>query len=156
MKRLTTSALGRTAIAAALVALSACSDETTGLEAVDLAGDWVATKYEFTDRTTVQQTVDLIARDGVMFDVSIEESGRVTLRFVDGVGALTTEIGTLRSWVTGSGRDEQAHAEITTGARTYLVGVDGDALVLVDADRIFEPRPGVLVPATLRAELLPS
>lgn len=143
-------------LAVVLVMLPACSSETTGLEAVDLAGDWVATKYEMTDRTTVQQTVDLIARDGVMFDVSIEESGRVTLRFVDAAGALSTEIGTLRSWVTGSGRDEQAHAEISTGARTYLVGVDGDALILVDADRLFEPRPGVIVPATLRAELLQS
>lgn len=141
----------------AALSTTACSNETTGLEAVDLAGEWVATKFELTDRTTVQQTVDLITRDGVAFTATIEESGRVTLRFVDGAGATTTDVGTLRSWITGSGRDEQAHAEITAGGQTYLVGKEADALILVDADRRLEIFGGASsVPATLRVELLPN
>lgn len=133
-----------------------CSSETTGLEAVDLAGSWVATKYEVTDRTVVQATVDLIERDGVDFRLTIRESGDVTINFDDGAGQQATLSGTLRSWVTGSGDDAQAHAQITAQSRTFLVGLDRDALVLVDADIVFDTGTGLLVPATLRIELLRS
>lgn len=141
-------------LASAMV--SACASETTGLEAVDLAGSWIATKYEVTDRTTVQATVDLIERDGVDFRLTIQESGSIAINFNDGFGQSSTVSGTLRSWVTGSGEDEQAHAEITAAGRTYLVGRDVDALVLVDADIAFGIGGGVFVPATLRIELLPN
>ena len=144
----------RIAFALLAVAVCGCETETTGLEAVDLAGEWVATKYELTDRTTVQVTLDLVARDGASFVARIDESGSVTLTFQDGRGGGSTDTGTLRSWVTGSGRDEQAHAEITAGGQRYLVGVDGDALVLVDSDRAFVIGGGTEVPATLRIELL--
>lgn len=139
---------------AAFLVLPGCASETTGLEAVDLMGSWVATKYEVTDRTTVQATIDLIERDGVDFRLLIQESGSVTMTFDDGSGQLTTLSGTLRSWVTGSGDDEQAHAEITAEGRTFLVGLDADALVLVDADITFDTGTGLFVPATLRIELL--
>lgn len=133
-----------------------CSDETTGLEAVDLAGSWVATKYEVTDRTVAQSTTDLIERDGVDFRLRIEESGAVSMELDPGNGTLITRTGTLRSWVTGSGDDEQAHAEITAEGRLFLVGLDVDALVLVDADITFDTGTGIFVPATLRIELLRS
>lgn len=145
------------ALAVLLIAsslMSGCSGETTGLEAVDLAGSWIATKYEVTDRTVVQATVDLIERDGVDFRLIIQESGSITINFDDGFGQSSTLSGTLRSWVTGSGDDEQAHAEIAAEGRTFLVGLDVDALVLVDADIAFDVGGGLFVPATLRIELL--
>lgn len=138
------------------IGLSGCSTETTGLEAIDLAGSWIATKYEVTDRTVAQVTVDLIERDGVDFRLSIQESGNITINFDDGAGQQAILSGTLRSWVTGSGSDEQAHAEITTQGRTFLVGLDAGALILVDGDIFFDTGTGSFVPATLRIELLRS
>ncbi len=135
--------------------LLGCDSETTGLEAVDLEGEWVATSYAFTDRTVIQGSVDLVARDGASFEVTIDSEGRAEMTFDDGSGQLQTATGQLRSWVETIGGEETPKATLSFGARLFHVGRDSDLLILVDPDQFFDlggnNQP---LPVTLRVELL--
>ena len=121
------------AVAASLV-LVGCSDDGTGLEAVDLQGMWNATIYEFTDNANSQNVVDIIQRDGASFTLTVDATGSASTLLDDGLGGSSSDSGILTS----------AGTTLTLGGVAFDAVRSGNVLTLTNANRQFDFGSGVL------------
>ena len=128
-----------TAVAASLV-LTGCSDDGTGLEAVDLQGTWNATVYEYTDNTNSSNVVDIIQRDAASFSLTVDASGNASTLFDDGLGDNNSDSGNLNS----------AGTTLTLAGVAFDAVRNGNVLTLTNANRQFDFGSGSSVSATLR------
>ncbi len=128
-----------TAVAVSLV-LTGCSDDGTGLEAVDLQGTWNATVYEYTDNANSSNVVDIIQRDGASFTLTVDASGNASTLFDDGLGDSNSDSGSLDSVGT----------TLTLGGVPFDAVRNGNVLTLTNANRQFDFGSGSSVSATLR------
>ena len=114
-------------------------DDTTGLDADDLAGTWTAGVYEYTDNADAQNVVDVIVRDGASFTLTVDAGGNADTLFDDGLGSTSSDSGTLNS----------TNTTLTLGGATFDAQRNGDLLTLMDANQSFDFGGGS-TPATLR------
>ena len=122
------------------LALAGCSDNGTGLEAVDLQGTWNATVYEYTDNANSSNVVDIIQRDGASFSLTVDASGNASTLFDDGLGDNNSDSGTLNS----------AGTTLTLAGVAFDAVRNGNVLTLTNANRQFDFGSGSSVSATLR------
>ena len=127
-----------TAVAVSLV-LTGCSDDGTGLEAVDLQGTWNATVYEYTDNANSSNVVDIIQRDGASFSLTVDASGSASTLFDDGLGDNNSDSGNLNS----------AGTTLTLAGVAFDAVRNGNVLTLTNANRQFDFGSGSSVSATL-------
>ena len=127
-----------TAIAASLV-FAGCSDNGTGLEAVDLQGTWIASVYKYTDNANAQNVVDLIQRDGASFTLTVDANGNASTLFDDGVGGSSSDSGTLNS----------AGTTLTLGGMAFGAVRSGNVLTLMNPSAQFDFGSGSATSATL-------
>ena len=130
--------VGIAAMMTAVLALVGCGD-STGLDAEDLQGSWVATVYEYTDSANSQNVVDIIQRDGASFTLDVDEAGNAATVFIDGLGSTSSDTGMLNSTST----------MLTLGGITFDAVRDSDVLTLTYDNSSFDFGSGA-VPATLR------
>lgn len=114
-----------TMAAAAAILFAGCGDGGTGLDAVDLQGTWTATVYEFTDNANASNVVDIIARDGATFTLTVDASGTASTLLDDGVGGSSSDSGTLD----GTG------TSLTLGGVVFAAVRNGNVLTLTNADQ---------------------
>jgi len=124
---------------AASLALVGCGD-STGLDAEDLQGSWVASVYQYTDNANSQNVVDIIQRDGAVYSLVVNADGGASTLLDDGLGSTSSDSGTLNSTST----------VITLGETTFGAVRDGDRLTLTDASSTFDFGSGSSTSATLR------
>ncbi len=124
-------------IAASLVIIGC--DDTTGLDANDLRGTWLASVYEYTDNADAQNVVDIVQRDGASFTLTVDATGTAATLFDDGLGSTSSDSGTLNS----------TNTTLTLGGATFDAQRNGDLLTLIDASQSFDFGSGS-TPATLR------
>ena len=121
-----------------LTAVAACGD-STGLDAEDLAGTWVANVYEYTDNAVSQNVVDIIDRDGATFQLSVDANGTASTVLDDGMGSTSSDSGTLDS----------TSMTLTLAGVPFDATRDGDLLTLVYTESSFDFGAGSTL-ATLR------
>ena len=120
-----------------------CGDDSTGLEAVDLHGIWVATVYEFTDNANPQSVVDIIQRDGASFRLTVDADGSASTLLDDGVGGNSSDSGTLNS----------SGTSLTLGGTAFEALRNSNVLTLTHPTDQFDFGSGSSVSATLRIVL---
>lgn len=123
--------------------MAACGDDGTGIEAVDLAGTWAATVYEFRDNADPQGVVDIIQRDGASFTLTVDASGESSTLLDDGVGGSSSDSGNLNS----------AGTVLTLSGIPFETVRSGNTLTLTNANQQFDFGTGSAVSATLRVVL---
>ena len=131
-----------TAVAASLV-LAGCSDDGTGLEAVDLQGTWIANVYEYTDNANSSNVVDIIQRDGASFTLTVDATGNANTLLDDGLGGSSSDSGSLNSLGT----------TLTLAGVAFDAVRNGNVLTLTNSSRQFDFGSGSSVSATLRIVL---
>lgn len=61
-----------------VLVFAGCEDDATGVEIADLAGDWTATQFEYTDNSIPALSLDAISDAGGTVTLSVAESGAFT------------------------------------------------------------------------------
>ena len=131
---------GLTIAVATSLALAGCSDNGTGLEAVDLQGTWLATVHEYTDNANSSNVVDIIQRDAASFSLTVDASGNASTLFDDGLGDNNSDSGNLNS----------AGTTLTLAGIAFDAVRSGNVLTLTNSNRQFDFGSGSSVSATLR------
>lgn len=92
-------AVRRSLFALLLPLVSSCVGETVlGFEIGDIGGLWIAAQYEFVRTSSSSDRVNIIARDGASFILSVDDSVRppiVGSTLDDGSGMVTSRSGTV-------------------------------------------------------------
>ena len=131
---------GMTMVIATGLVLAGCSDDGTGLEAVDLEGMWNAPVYEYTDNANASNVVDVIQTNGASFTLTVDAAGSASTLFDDGLGGTSSDSGNLNS----------AGTTLTLGGVAYDAVRNGNVLTLTNANRQFDFGGGSSVSATVR------
>ena len=115
----------------ALVLMAGCGDDSTGLEADDLAGTWTATSMVFTQTAAPMASVDIVAQDMAVLTLVLTAASTYTLTFVFPPDA-TENINEMGTYTTTS-----TSITITpTGgtAETSALSRDGDTMTVTQDD----------------------
>ena len=115
----------------ALVLMAGCGDDSTGLEADDLAGTWTATSLVFTQTAAPMASVDIVAQDMAVLTIVLTAASTYTLTFVfppdptenvNEAGTYTTTSTTITITPTGE------------AAETSAISRDGDTMTTTQDD----------------------
>ena len=117
-------------------------DTTADFGAVNLAGEWDAIVYEYTDNANAT-VIDIIQRDGASFMLTVDSNGEASTLFDNGLGNTSSDSGTLNSTET----------TLTLAGVTYTAELSGDVLTLRDPDSSFDFGNGS-VSASLRIVMI--
>ena len=129
--------------ALALILMTACGDDSTGVEPDDLAGTWTATAMVFTQTASPNQVVDVVPLGaGLTLVLGADASYTVTFVFPPDpdeveTGAYTVTGTNLNLSPTGTGSPE-----------TFTISRDGNTMTLTLAD-FFDFTEGVEEAATM-------
>ena len=133
----------RLVILATTAFIAAACGDSTGITVEDLAGDWEATQFRFTNNSNSSEVVDLIT-GGATLDVIVAASGTVTSVFDDGQGGSSSDSGTFSA----------SGTTLTIAGDTFEAERSGDVLILTDENNEYDfDNDGSDDPATLQIRL---
>jgi len=136
------------ALVLALTTTGCGEDEPLAPVVGDLGGTWLASVYEFTDNTTGQLVVDVIARDDATFRILIDSSlNPPGLSAVYGAGSGPTQS------FTAVGEVDVFAGTLSVGAGVFQIDHDGDNMTLTNPNAFFSFGPGQGFESTLRIEM---
>ena len=127
--------------ALALILMTACGDDGTGLETDDLAGTWTAASMIFTQTAAPMEPVDLVAQDMAVLTLVLTADSTYTFTFVfppdttaneNETGTYAVVGDTLTLNPTGTGSPEE-----------FEIARDDDTMTLTDSGEMFEFDPMV-------------
>ena len=112
---------------ALLVATGGCeSEELANIAVGDLGGIWLSASYVFTDNSDSQLSRDLVAEDGALLTLSVDNTTSpptVSAQFDDGFGG---------GW-TDQGEVDVVAGTLTIGAGVFSIAQDGNQMTLTNA-----------------------
>jgi len=132
----------RLCVALSIPLLGACAGDTLlGFKIGDIGGLWIASSYEHVSTANPSLRVDIVARDGALLTLSVDDSVQppvVGSTLDDGLGAPSNR----------SGAVDIRQGLLTLGAETYVVVHDNDRMTLTNESGAFDFGNGV-EPATI-------